>query len=102
VNETYLTPFQRIPGYLPYAHEVGPGRLDVPNEAFGFNPQGQFAPEFFPAGHASFQQYAYPDNQLVLYGDALSDDEGWDLKKVALYAGGVVAAYWVLKRLRVL
>ena len=56
----YLVPQQRIPGYLAYPHEVTPGNLAVPNEAFGFWPQGQFAPEFFPPGSKSFQDFKYP------------------------------------------
>ena len=71
----YLTPSQRVPGYLPYPHPVGPGDIPVPNASSVDWPQSQFAPEFFPAGHASFQPYVYPDNAdtVVLYGDAGDD-----------------------------
>ncbi|MAH47894.1 hypothetical protein CMI37_18880 [Candidatus Pacearchaeota archaeon] len=59
----YPVPQQRIPGYLPYPRPIGPTGGPVPNEAFGFWPQGQFAPEFLPPGSASFQPYRYPRHQ---------------------------------------
>jgi hypothetical protein len=66
----------RVPGYLPFAQPLSPGDIAVPNEAFGFWPQGQFAPEFFPAGHASFSRFRYPDySDDEVLGDAYYD--GW-------------------------
>ena len=59
----YLVPQQRIPGYLPYPRPVSPGDIPVPNASSINWPQSQFAPEFFPAGHKSYQDYVYPDYQ---------------------------------------
>lgn len=90
----YLTPGQRVPGYLPYKSPVSPGDIPVPNEAGMFWPQGQFAPKFFPAGHRSFTPFEFPSNsemeesaQLILkndereYGDptaqSTDEDESW-------------------------
>ncbi len=72
----YLTPVQRVPGYLPYKNPVSPGDIPVPNEADMFWPQGQFAPKFFPSGSKSFTPFEFPSNedmaesaQLILKND---------------------------------
>lgn len=53
----------RVPGYLPFAQPASNRGLRVPNQAFGFWPQGQLAPAYFPPGHASFQPFVYPTKQ---------------------------------------
>jgi len=58
----HLTPAQRVPGYLPYPQPVGPvADWPVPNQAFGFWPQGQLQPNYLPPGHKSFIPYKYPN-----------------------------------------
>ncbi len=72
----YLTPTQRVPGYLPYPHPVGPGPISVPNASSVDWPQAQFAPPFLPPGSPSFSPYQYPEGAQVLYsGD--EDDNLW-------------------------
>ena len=97
----YSTPLVRVPGYLPYESPVEPGDIPVPNQAFAFWPQGQFAPEWFPAGHKSFQNIHLPEFQPseVLYGDAYGEAMGaeWAEKwgtPLAFLAG--FGACWVL------
>ena len=71
----YLTPTQRVPGYLPYPNPVGPGPISVPNASSVDWPQAQFAPPFLPPGSPSFSPYQYPEGAQVLY----SGDEDKDL-----------------------
>lgn len=97
----YLTPVQRVPGYLPYKNPVSPGDIPVPNEADMFWPHGQFAPKFFPSGSKSFTPFEFPSNaemdesaHLILkndereFGDpALPEETGFFLseKPVAMW-----------------
>jgi len=83
-NHHYLTPGQRVPGYLPYKKPVSNGNIPIPNEAPMFWPQGQFAPEFFPAGHPSFEPFQFPDGSAqILFHKGNGDNEG-----DGAYAGG--------------
>ncbi len=66
----YLTPGQRVPGYLAYAEPVSPGDIAVPNEAQCFWPHGQMAPEFFPSGSKSFSPFEFPN-----YTSDMASDE---------------------------
>jgi hypothetical protein len=79
----YLVPQQRIPGYLPYPRPVGPGHIAVPNASSIDWPQSQFAPEFFPPGHKSFQSYRYPNysDDEVLGALALDNGAGSERRK---------------------
>jgi len=79
----YLTPAQRVPGYLPYPEPVSNAGLCVPNEALMFWPQGQFAQPYFPPGHASFSQFEFPDS-------ATTEDSAQFLVDDEPYAGPVV------------
>ena len=72
----FLTPNQRVPGYLPYSQEVGPGPISVPNASSVDWPQAQFAPPYLRAGSQSFSPYQYPEGAQVLYsGD--EDETLW-------------------------
>ena len=62
----YLTPVQRVPGYLPYRRPVGRTPGPVPNQAQMFWPQGQFQPNFLPAGGPSFVPLSYHDGTAEL------------------------------------
>ena len=65
----YLTPTQRVPGYLPYPRPVGRTPGPVPNQAQMFWPQGQFQPDYLPAGGTSFVPLQYPDGTAQLIFD---------------------------------
>tara|TARA_Y100000034_G_scaffold128171_1_gene182331 strand:+ start:1004 stop:1375 length:372 start_codon:yes stop_codon:yes gene_type:complete len=99
----YLVPQQRIPGYLPYPQPVSPGNIAVPNEAFGFWPQGQFAPQFFPPGHASFSPYRYPDfqdDEVVWNGVEFSEENpsiDFDTRAVLMTVGVFALGYITAK-----
>lgn len=96
----YLTPQQRIPGYLPYPNPVSPGNIWVPNASSVDWPQAQFAPPFLPPGSPSFQPYVYPD-----YDEAFGDAYGGcgcahsnpkvtvDLTQVVLLLGAGAVGY---------
>lgn len=80
----YLTPGQRVPGYLPYAEPVSPGDIPVPNEAQCFWPHGQMAPEFFPSGSKSFTPFEFPN-----YSSDMASDESAHLLEDT-YSGPLV------------
>jgi len=97
----YSTPLTRVPGYLPYETPVKPGNISVPNEAFAFWPHGQFAPEFFPAGHPSFDKLHYPEYQPseVLYGEGYGDAMGAEwaekYKTPLMFVAGLSIGYLI-------
>lgn len=103
-----LTSIYRQPGYLPYAQPVAPGPLSVPNEAFGFWPQGQFAQSYFPVGNPSFSKFDYPDYDKVqvLYAGLdeefqPSGEEGLSLtQKVLIGAAGLAAGWFLVRKYR--
>jgi hypothetical protein len=95
----YLVPQQRIPGYLPYAHPVGPGNIRVPNASSVDWPQAQFAKPWLAPGSVSFSPYEYPD-----YEDDvdLGAPMGAEFKKqwgpLLLFVAGFSAGYLFAKR----
>ena len=91
----YLTPQQRIPGYLPYANPVSPGNIPVPNASSVDWPQAQFAPEFYPAGHASFSPYVYPKYQDEVHMGDLTLGAEWaeEWRPVGLFLSGLLIGW---------
>lgn len=105
----YLTSAQRVPGYLPYSKAVSNGNIPVPNEALMFWPQGQLAQPYFPAGHASFSRFEFPNSstteegaQFLVddepYGGPVVDDEAGTVtftrfQYIAILAGAFAAGY---------
>lgn len=86
----------RVPGYLPLQKPVSPGSIPVPNQAFGFWPQGQLAPNFFPPGHKSFNSFYYPDSAQVLYagpGDEELVTENADWRIPIAFVAGIITGY---------
>ena len=65
----YLTSVQRVPGYLPYRRALGRNPGPVPNEAQCFWPQGQFQPNYLPAGGPSFIPRRFHDGTARLIFD---------------------------------
>lgn len=65
----YLTPVQRVPGYLPYRRPVGRSQGPVPNQAQMFWPQGQLQPNYLRAGGPSFVTQRYHDGTAQLIFD---------------------------------
>jgi hypothetical protein len=94
----YRTPLSRYPGYLAYpSGPVTRGDIPVPNAAQCFWPQGQFAPEFLPAGSGSTPPFYYPDRQPVPGYGAIEgeEEETWvdEWRPILMFVAGVSVGY---------